>query len=121
MAMAKRQLVSLTDAAAARVQALMTKSDEPALGLRLSVRSRGCSGMSYEANYATEHKAGDEVVEDKGATVFIDPGAILFLAGTEIDYREDALTAGFVFRNPNETGRCGCGESFTVQDMPAHA
>lgn len=113
----KRQLVTLTDAAAQRVQTLMDKAEKPMLGLRLSVRARGCSGMSYQADYAEERKATDEVVEDKGVTVFIDPSATLFLVGTEIDYQEDRLSAGFVFRNPNETGRCGCGESFTVQDM----
>lgn len=119
--MMRKQAVTLTDAAAARVRSLMANADKPAAGLRLTVRARGCSGLSYQADYAYEAKPGDERVEDKGATVFIDPGATLFLIGAEIDYQEDALSAGFVFNNPNETGRCGCGESFTVDQGLAPA
>ena len=114
MARARPQAVSLTDAAAARVRTLMDRADKPVLGLRLTVRARGCSGLSYQADYAETETPGDERVEDKGAVVYIEPSATLFLIGTEIDYQTEALSSGFVFRNPNETGRCGCGESFTV-------
>ncbi|HZH25887.1 MAG TPA: iron-sulfur cluster assembly accessory protein [Azospirillaceae bacterium] len=107
-------VMTLTDAAAERVKALMSKADKPALGLRVGVKARGCSGMSYFVEYATEPKKFEEVVEDKGVKVFIDPAATMFLIGSEMDYVEDKMQSGFVFRNPNEKGRCGCGESFHV-------
>lgn len=119
MAGRKLKAVTLTEAAAERVRALLAKADRPAAGIRLSVRARGCSGLSYQAEYAETPKPGDEVVEDRGVAVFIDPQATLFLIGTEIDYQDEKMHSGFVFRNPNETGRCGCGESFTVD--PAHS
>ena len=111
--------MSLTDAAADRVKALMAKGAEAApgeaiLGLRVGVKSRGCSGLSYSIEYAKDQKKFEEVVEDKGVKVFIDPAATMFLLGSEMDYVEDTLQSGFVFRNPNEKGRCGCGESFHV-------
>jgi iron-sulfur cluster assembly protein len=112
--MALRQAMTITDAAATRVQALMAKRTKPALGVRVGVRSRGCSGLSYTLEYADEKGRFDEVVEDKGVTILIDPKASMFIIGTEMDYVEDKLQAGFVFRNPNEKGRCGCGESFHV-------
>jgi iron-sulfur cluster assembly accessory protein len=106
--------ITLTDAAAARVKALIEASEEPVLGLRVGVNSRGCSGMSYVVEYAKEQKKLEDVVEDKGVRIFIEPTAIMFLIGSEMDYVEDKLQSGFVFRNPNEKGRCGCGESFHV-------
>lgn len=106
--------MTITDAAADRVKALMEKSADPIVGLRVGVRSRGCSGMSYFVEYAKEKKKFEEVVEDKGVTILIDPAATMFLIGSEMDYVEDRFQTGFTFRNPNEKARCGCGESFTV-------
>jgi iron-sulfur cluster assembly protein len=110
--MAMKQAMTLTDAAAERIKALMARRAKPALGIRVGVRSRGCSGMSYTVEYADEKGKFDEVVTDKGVTVLIDPKATMFILGTEMDYIEDKLQSGFTFRNPNEKGRCGCGESF---------
>ncbi|HTZ80099.1 MAG TPA: iron-sulfur cluster assembly accessory protein [Stellaceae bacterium] len=112
--MALRQAMSLTDAAADRIRALLAKRGRPAVGIRVGVRSRGCSGLTYTLEYADEKGKLDEVVEDKGVTVLIDPKASMFIIGTEMDYVEDKLQSGFTFRNPNEKGRCGCGESFHV-------
>ncbi|HUK11592.1 MAG TPA: iron-sulfur cluster assembly accessory protein [Stellaceae bacterium] len=112
--MALKQAMTLTDAAAARIQALMAKRGKPAVGIRVGVRSRGCSGLTYTLEYADEQGKFDEVVRDKGVTVLIDPKATMFIIGTEMDYVEDKLQSGFTFRNPNEKGRCGCGESFHV-------
>ena len=106
--------VFLTDAAAARAQALLKDADEPVRGLWIGVSEGGCSGKTYKMDYAREIRPHDEVVEDKGITLVIDPMAMLYLFGTEIDYEEKPLESGFVFRNPNETARCGCGESFSV-------
>jgi iron-sulfur cluster assembly accessory protein len=111
---AAMRLVSLTDAAAQRVKELIEKSERPVFGLRLGVKTTGCSGLGYVVEYAEERRAGEDVVEDKGVAICIDPKAVMFLLGTEIDYEETTLQSGFVFRNPNETGRCGCGESFSV-------
>ncbi len=112
--MAIANLISLTDAAAERVKALIAKSEEPVLGLRVGVSTRGCSGMSYVVEYAKEQRKLEDVVEDKGVKIFIDPTAVMFLLGSEMDYVEDKFQTGFVFTNPNEKGRCGCGESFHV-------
>lgn len=108
------QVISLTDAAAERVRALMAKSDKPVLGLRVGVNTRGCSGLSYVVEYAEEQRKFEDVVEDKGVKIFIDPTAVMFLLGSEMDYVEDKFQSGFTFTNPNEKGRCGCGESFHV-------
>jgi len=110
----KRQAMTLTDAAAARVKALLDKRGKPSAGIRISVRTKGCSGLSYTLEYADERGKFDEVVEDKGVTVLIDPKASMFIFGTEMDYVEDKMEAGFKFINPNEKGPCGCGESFHV-------
>ena len=107
-------MITLTDAAVERVQRLMDRSEKPVLGLRVGINTRGCSGLSYEVEYAEEQKKFEEVVEDKGVRIFIDPTAIMFLIGSEMDYVEDKFQSGFVFRNPNEKGRCGCGESFHI-------
>lgn len=112
--------IRLTDRAADRVKALMSKAEKPIIGLRVGVRSRGCSGLTYVLDYAEEQKPHEDRVEDKGVTILIDPSATLFLIGSEMDYVEEDLGARFVFNNPNETGRCGCGESFSV-DKPAAA
>ncbi len=112
--MARPQAIQITDAAAQRVQALLAKRGKPSAGIRIGVRTKGCSGLSYTIEYADERSKFDEVVEDKGVTVLIDPKATLFILGTEMDYVEDKLQSGFVFKNPNEKGRCGCGESFHV-------
>ena len=107
-------MITLTDAAAERVKRLIAKSDKPVLGLRVGVKTRGCSGLSYFVEYAEEQKKFEDVVEDKGVKIFIDPTAVMFLIGTEMDYVEDKIQSGFVFKNPNEKNRCGCGESFSV-------
>jgi iron-sulfur cluster assembly protein len=106
--------VTLTEAAAERVRAILEKGDGSVKGLKVSVAPKGCSGNSYVLDYAKEIGPHDEVVEDKGVTIIIDPKAALFIFGTEIDNVQEKLKAGFVFKNPNEKGRCGCGESFTV-------
>ncbi len=111
--------MTLTEAAAARLRELSTRADKPILGLRVGVKKGGCAGMEYTLDYATEQKPGDEVVEDKGAKIFIDPAAIMFLLGTEMDYKTTLLTSGFVFNNPNQTSACGCGESVAI--APAQA
>ncbi len=108
------QALTLTEAAAARVRKLMEGADSTALGLRIGVKTKGCSGLSYSIDYAQAKGKFDEVIEDKGVTVLIDPSAVMFIIGSEMDYVEDKLQSGFVFRNPNEKGRCGCGESFHV-------
>ncbi len=112
--MMDKQVMTLTDAAADRVRHLLAKRSEPAVGLRVGIRTGGCSGMAYQMEFAAEQAPLDEMVEDKGVTVLIDGKALMFLIGTEMDYVEDKLQSGFVFNNPNEKGRCGCGESFHV-------
>jgi iron-sulfur cluster assembly protein len=107
-------VITITEAAATRVKTLIAKADKPVKGLRVGVKSRGCSGLSYFVEYAEEKKKFEDVVEDKGVTIFVDPTAVMFLIGTEMDYKEDKLQSGFVFINPNEKARCGCGESFSV-------
>jgi iron-sulfur cluster assembly protein len=114
MAMAQKQALLVTDAAAARIHALLAGRGKPSVGVRVGVRSRGCSGLSYTIEYADEKGKFDEIVEDKGVTILVDPKAVMFILGTEMDYVEEKLESGFVFRNPNEKGRCGCGESFHV-------
>jgi len=107
-------LMSLTEAAAERIRKLMAGRGKPSAGVRLGVRAKGCSGLSYTLEYADQKGDHDEIIEDKGVTLFIDPKATLFIIGTEMDYVEDTIQSGFVFSNPNEKGRCGCGESFHV-------
>jgi iron-sulfur cluster assembly protein len=109
-----KQLINLTDAAAARVKALMASREQPSIGLRVGLRTAGCSGMAYTMEFAAEKGKFDEVVEAKGVTILIDPKALMFLIGTTMDYVDEKLQSGFVFNNPNEKGRCGCGESFHV-------
>lgn len=104
----------ITETAAARIQALLDQRGKPSVGVRVGVRSKGCSGLSYTLEYADQKQPFDEVVEAHGVTVLIDPKASMFIIGTEMDYREERLESGFVFNNPNEKARCGCGESFHV-------
>ncbi len=106
--------ISISDAAAARINAVVAKATKPVLGVRVSVAAKGCSGKSYVVEYAEELRKFEDVVEHNGAKVFIDPKAVMYLLGSELDYRESKMESGFVFNNPNEKGRCGCGESFSV-------
>ena len=111
------KVMTLTEAAAERVREIMNRSERPVMGLRVGVKNGGCAGMEYTMEWADRQEKLDEVVEDKGVTIFIDPKAVLFLLGTEMDYRVEKLKSGFVFDNPNQTSACGCGES--VQLTPA--
>ena len=113
------KVVSLTDAAATRMRAIMDGAEENYIGVRITVKNGGCAGMEYDMQYAEAAEALDERVEDNGVNILIDPKAILFLLGTEIDYQVDKLSARFVFNNPNQTDACGCGESVTL--TPADA
>jgi iron-sulfur cluster assembly protein len=113
--------MSLTEAAAERVRQIIAKSDQPVLGLRVGVKNGGCAGMEYTMEWATEQKPFDEVIEDKGVKVLIDPKAILFLLGTEMDYQTSTLKSGFTFNNPNQTSACGCGESVQLKQAEATA
>jgi iron-sulfur cluster assembly protein len=109
------KVVTLSDAAAARVKEIMAKAERPYAGLRVGVKNGGCAGQEYVLQYAEAAEPLDEVVEDKGVTILVEPKAVLFLIGTEIDYETTKLAAKFVFRNPNETDACGCGESVTIE------
>jgi len=106
--------ISLTDAAARRVQDIIARSDEDYVGLRLGLKNAGCAGMEYTMEYATEIAPHDEIIKDKGVTILIDAKALLFLLGTEMDYETSKLSSGFTFKNPNQTDACGCGESVTL-------
>jgi iron-sulfur cluster assembly protein len=108
------KVVSLTDRAAERVREIMDRAEQPYAGLRVGVKNGGCAGQEYILEYAETAAALDEVVEDKGVRILIDPKAVLFLIGSEIDYETTRLSSKFVFRNPNETDACGCGESVTI-------
>jgi len=108
------QVMRLSETAAGRIKDIIGKSDRPIAGIRVGVKNGGCAGMSYTMEYAEALDPRDEVIEDKGVRLFIDPKAVLFLIGTEMDYRIDKLSAGFVFNNPNQTSACGCGESVAI-------
>jgi iron-sulfur cluster assembly protein len=108
------KVVTLSDAAAERVKSIMAAASEPYIGLRVGVKNGGCAGQEYVLEYAEAAQPLDEVVEDKGVTILVEPKAVLFLVGTEIDYETTRLASKFVFRNPNETDACGCGESVTI-------
>jgi len=111
------QVMRLTDAAADRIRDIMANTEKPVAGLRVGVRNGGCAGMAYTMEFAEAAQATDEVVEDKGVRILIDPKAVLFLLGTEMDFKTEKLSAQFVFNNPNQTSACGCGES--VELTPA--
>jgi len=106
--------VTLTDAAATHVKRLMDQAETDVIGLRIGVKTAGCSGMQYDVQYATDQKPFEDKIEEKGITLLIDPAAVMFLIGSEMDWQEDKFAARFVFNNPNEVARCGCGESFSV-------
>ena len=111
----KPQVVRLTEAAAERIKAVMAKADRPIAAVRVGVKNGGCAGMSYTMEYAEKIDPLDEIVEDKGVRILIDPKAVLFLLGTEMDYKVDRLSAQFVFNNPNQTAACGGGESVHLE------
>jgi len=108
------QIITLSDRAALRVKEIMAQAKEKIVGLRVGVASGGCAGMSYVMEYAKNANPNDEVIEEKGVKVLIDPKAIMYLLGTEMDYKKEEFSSTFVFKNPNETERCGCGESFKI-------
>tara|TARA_B100000614_G_scaffold27683_1_gene21583 strand:+ start:417 stop:752 length:336 start_codon:yes stop_codon:yes gene_type:complete len=107
-------IIKLSNNAALRIKEIMSNAEKESLGVRISVKAGGCAGMSYVMEYTEKLNPNDEVVEDKGVKVFIDPGAVMYLLGTEMDYKKEEMSSSFVFNNPNETERCGCGESFKI-------
>tara|TARA_R110002124_G_scaffold63350_38_gene173416 strand:- start:30413 stop:30793 length:381 start_codon:yes stop_codon:yes gene_type:complete len=111
------KIMSLSDAAAARISEIIEDSEKPVIGVRVGVKNAGCAGMAYTLDYVTEPVPGDDHVNDKGVDVYVEPKATMFLLGTVMDFEESKMSAGFTFRNPNQTGECGCGES--VQLKPA--
>ncbi len=115
----KTNAITLTEEAAVHVKEIMANADKPYVGVRLGIENGGCAGMSYRMEYAVEKSPLDEVIEDKGVTILIEPASLLFLLGTEMDYKVDKFASGFVFNNPNQTDACGCGESVTL--TPAKA
>ena len=108
------QVIKLSENAVERIKEIMSKSEDATIGVRVGVKSGGCAGMSYVMEYAKDIKPNEEIIEDKGVKVLIDPKAIMYLLGTEMDYKKEEFSSTFVFKNPNETERCGCGESFKV-------
>ena len=114
MALPSFKVMTLTDAAANRVKDIIARSDKPIVGVRVGVKNGGCAGMSYTMEYAESVNPLDEVIEDKGVKVLIDPKAVLFLLGTEMDFQTTKLASQFVFNNPNQTSACGCGESVAI-------
>ncbi len=112
--MSSFKVITLTDRAADRLKAIMADADKPIAGLRVGVKNGGCAGMSYTMEYADARKPGEDAIEDHGVTVFIDPKAVLFLLGTEMDFQTTKLSSQFVFNNPNQTSACGCGESVAI-------
>jgi iron-sulfur cluster assembly protein len=113
----KPQVMRLTDAAADRIKAVMAKAERPIAAVRVGVKNGGCAGMAYTMEYADKIGPLDEVIEEKGVRILIDPKAVLFLLGTEMDYKVDKLSAQFVFNNPNQTSACGCGESVQIEPV----
>ena len=106
------QIIKLSDNAASRIKEIMSGTEANSIGVRIGVKSGGCAGMSYVMKYTKEVNPSDEVIEDKGVKVFVDAAAVMYLLGTEMDYKKEEFSSSFVFKNPNETERCGCGESF---------
>ena len=111
-------IISLSDNAAKRINSLINQAENNVIGLRVGIKSSGCSGFKYNVEYAFEQKQFEEKIIDKGITIFIDPTAIMFLMGCEMDWKEEKFSSGFVFNNPNEISRCGCGESFSLKNNP---
>ena len=108
-------IIKLSDNAALRIKEIMSSDENESLGVRVSVKTGGCAGMSYVMDYTKEANPSDELIEDKGVKVFVDSAAVMYLLGTEMDYKKEELSSSFVFNNPNETERCGCGESFKIE------
>jgi len=108
------QIIKLSNNAATRIKEILANVELNSIGVRVAVKSGGCAGMSYVMEYAKEVNPNDEVIEDKGVKVFVDAAAIMYLLGTEMDYKKEEFSSSFVFNNPNESERCGCGESFKV-------
>ena len=108
-------IIKLSDSAASRIREIMSNAETDSLGVRVSVKTGGCAGMSYVMEYTKDVNPSDEVIEEKGVKVFVDSAAIMYLLGTEMDYKKEELSSTFVFNNPNETERCGCGESFKIE------
>ncbi|MFE1601206.1 Fe-S cluster assembly scaffold SufA [Methylobacterium sp. ID0610] len=115
------KVMSLTEAAAARIKSIIADADRPIAGVRVGVKNGGCAGMSYTMEYAEERRPGEDVVEDRGVSVFVDPKAVLFLLGTEMDFQTTKLSSQFVFNNPNQTSACGCGESVAITPVKPEA
>jgi iron-sulfur cluster assembly protein len=110
----RESVIKLSNNAVSRIKEIMSQANNSTIGVRVGVKSGGCAGMSYVMEYAKEVKPNEEIIEDKGVKVLIDPKAIMYLLGTEMDYKKDNFSSQFIFKNPNETERCGCGESFKV-------
>ena len=108
------QIIKLSDNAVSRIKEIMSKAENTTIGVRVGVKSGGCAGMSYIMEYAKDVRPNEEVIEERGVKVLIDPKAVIYLLGTEMDYKKEEFSSQFVFNNPNETERCGCGESFKV-------
>ena len=108
-------IIKLSENAAIRIKEIMSKAEKNSLGVRVSVKTGGCAGMSYVMEYTKEVNPNDEIIEDKGVKLFVDSAAVMYLLGTEMDYKTEELSSSFVFNNPNETERCGCGESFKIE------
>jgi len=109
-----KQIITLSDNAADRIKEIMANAEDNSIGVRIGVKSGGCAGMTYIMEYTKEANPNDELIEDKGVKVFIDSAAVMYLLGTEMDFKKEEFTSQFVFNNPNETERCGCGESFKI-------
>jgi len=114
-------LITVTEAAASRIRDIVARAEKPAVGVRIGIDKGGCAGMAYQLDLAEQMKPGDEVIEDKGARVLIDPKAVLYLIGSEMDFQVDKLSARFVFKNPNEVSACGCGESVSLEPAKPEA
>jgi iron-sulfur cluster assembly protein len=108
------QIIKLSDNAANRIKEIISTKESNSIGVRVAVKSGGCAGMSYVMEYANEINPSDEIIEDKGVKVFVDAAAVMYILGTEMDYKKEEFSSSFVFNNPNESERCGCGESFKV-------
>ena len=108
------QVIKISDNAVDRIKKIMSEAQNQTIGVRIGVKSGGCAGMSYVMEYATDIKPNEEIIEEKGVKVLIDPKAVMYLLGTEMDYKKEEFSSQFVFNNPNETERCGCGESFKI-------
>ena len=111
-----KQIITLSQRAADRIREIMSKDNNNSIGLRIGVKSGGCAGMEYVLEYAKEKNLNEEIIEDKGVKVFVDPSAVMYLLGTQMDYKKEQFSSSFVFNNPNETERCGCGESLKIEN-----